>query len=213
MSVRIAPWAQEFVGTGLAGSLFAVDSADRIDAARRLDSAGFAVHADVIIGADGALVGVTPDEVRAVRERVPNARLDLHLIVHPAASGAISSALDSVIALGLSTAAERLTVSTDVLRSHPAVVQDARRAGLPVWCELLMGDTAADLDDTDGRLVMLITPGSTDAADPAAMSLARTFRGITAVGVDGGVTHELAREAADLGAVPIVSGRALLATT
>ncbi len=146
-----------------------------------------------------------------MRACVVGVRVDLHLIVDgDAGAPAARSAVAEAITLASELSAERLTVSRALLEAHSEHLQAARREGLTVWCELPQGDPPAAVDGADGRLVMLIRPGTTDAADPLELGAVRDFVGRVPVGVDGGITEDIARACADLGANPIISGRALL---
>lgn len=213
MSVGIASWGRSLGESGLAGSLFAAAGPERLDAARALHWEGLAVHADLIVRTDTSHRGVTPEQIRAVRNELPDARIDLHLIVDGDAGAAVVRvAVDDAVELAHDLRAERLSVSRELLEAHRARLQTARRKGLAVWCELPHDDEANAVDGTDGRLVMFIRPGTTHAANPAGLNAVRSLAGKVPVGADGGITEDLARACAALGASPIVSGRALLTT-
>ena len=78
----------------------------------------------------------------------------------------------------------------------------------------MLGVVAPGVDgQVDGALVMLITPGTKQAADLDQLDkLARLVTKVP-VGVDGGVTHRIAKECDDRGASYLVSGRDLLLTS
>ncbi|WP_136588139.1 MULTISPECIES: hypothetical protein [Actinomycetes] len=213
MSVVLAPWGRVLRAHGLAGSLFAVNAADRVAAAHALDAEGLAVHADVILDRGGAHRGVDPAQIERIRGDLPHARIDVHLILDDDTLTRTAEIVAETVAVSERVRAERLTVSRAVLRAHRAPLQGARSRGLPVWCEVVHNDheaaTAAD-EDADGCLVMLIRPGTTDLADSGGLATIRSLQGRVPVGVDGGVTEDLARVCADGGVSPIVSGRALL---
>lgn len=210
MTVAVASWGRSLKDKGLAGSLFAATAQERLNAARALHLEGLAVHADLIVRADGAHRGVTPAQTQQVRDELADALIDLHLIVDDDTLAGTKGAVEEAIALAFNVGAQRLTVSRMVLDMHRQTLQAARVQGLAVWCELPHDDEADAIAGTDGRLVMLIRPGTTDAANPAGLIAVQTLAGRVPVGVDGGVTEDLARACADLGATPIVSGRALL---
>ncbi|WP_157521114.1 hypothetical protein [Microbacterium sp. Leaf159] len=214
VKVKVAPWGRSLSGRGLAGSLFAAPAHERLDAAHALHAEGLAVHVDLIVRQDGTHRGVTPAQVRAVRSELPHASIDLHLIVEgDPRDSHTHAAIEEAIHMGLDLGVERISLSRELLDCYHSALQDARQRGLAVWCELPHDAPADPVAGADGLLIMLIRPGTTEAADPAGLTTVRALAGRVPVGVDGGVTETLARECADLGASPIISGRALLTTS
>lgn len=217
----IAPWALRIAaGTArVSGSLYAVAAEHRTTAAAELAARGAHVHVDVIVTADGSHRGLTPSELRAARQAAPAAGLEVHLILdaHPSADHAqgepalegIDRAIGETVAAAVEAAAD-VVVLPRVLHAEPgAIVAALRRAGIAVWVELPPDDAADPPEGADGALVMLIAPGTRDQADPALVARVAELSGRLPVGVDGGVTSDLAERCIAAGATTIVAGRAL----
>ncbi|MFV0434360.1 MAG: hypothetical protein ACK5LO_10305 [Leucobacter sp.] len=221
--VRRAAWATDLPPEKVAGSLYAVTPELRTEAAAELFARGMPIHIDLILApsADGgALVhrGVSPEEVRRVRAALPDAHLDLHVILLSGAEREHDSPeVVALCELAAEVAAARV-VLPERLAEHPEVSAVLEAAGCETWRELR---PAAPVPVTAGEgspggkagtLVMLIEPGTLDAADPMLVERVGELSGNTAVGVDGGVGPELAERALALGTDHVVAGRALFIT-
>jgi pentose-5-phosphate-3-epimerase len=68
-------------------------------------------------------------------------------------------------------------------------------------------------EDVDGTLVMFIKPGMKQRADPAHLAKVSRLARILPVGVDGGITPDIAAQCFQAGACYVVSGRGLLTAT
>lgn len=207
--LTVASWHREHAEVEMAGSLYAAAPDDRLEAARALHIAGCWVHVDVIIDGSGVAIGVSLDELAAVRSALPEALLDVHLIVLPGLddSGRAAAAA-AVVAAVVDCGVQRLSVAPRLLGPDgPATL---RSVGVAVWYEVADASAADVPSDADGALVMLITPGTAEAADVSRLEAVEALSGRLPVGVDGGVTDAVALLARSAGADYLVSGRALL---
>ncbi|NRG43045.1 hypothetical protein HRK28_19225 [Rathayibacter sp. VKM Ac-2835] len=207
----LAPWYTTLAPTNLGGSLYAVGATDRVAAARLLHESGCAVHIDLILDSSGASVGVELEEVAAVRAALPAARIDIHLIVltenyTTAIRLTISEILHDAAAIG----ATWVTAADEIRAACAEEFAVLRSQNIAIWTEIAPDDDRSRVEDADGALVMFIRPGSSDRADPSILEKIPVLAQRTLVGVDGGITADLARACADAGATYIVSGRALL---
>lgn len=211
-AVALHDWYREYPRHTVGGSLYAVPAELRVAAARRLQAAGCRIHVDVIVGPDGHR-GVGFDEVAAVRAAVPAGRIDLHLIaVAGADAGAVAPEL---VTAALAVGADAVTLPAAVVEGATDAVATLRAAGVQVNEEIppASAGPAADRADIDGCLVMLIESGTKQAADPANLAKIERLSPHSRVGVDGGVTRDLARACYAAGARYLVSGRDLFAVT
>jgi len=212
-AVLVQPWHRAHPAGSVGGSLYAVDHAHRVDAARALTAEGCRVHADVILDEAGRQRGVTWSELTDVRRLVPDARIDLHLIHlgRPQADQLLVH-LDRALQAVTMLAASAVTLAPAHVVGHRRRLDRLRRAGHQLWAEVSPRTAATDLDDldVDGALVMFIEPGTKSAADLAQLTkvveLSRRFP----VAVDGGITRTIAPSCRDSGASYLVSGRDLL---
>lgn len=222
-TVRIADW-HAAVPNALAGSLYAVQPELRLQAARALVDADVAVHLDVIIDPDGDQVGLTLEDLLCVRDDVPAARLDVHVIAldrpHDAPAGPggaahrVRRALLDTLAVSAAVRAERVTGSPTLLTAEPTAWARVRASGAQIWAEIVPGDDGDTVPEgVDGALVMFIRPGSVDHAAPDRLQVIADLARTMPVGADGGITADLARQCVTAGARVVVSGRALLLTT
>lgn len=208
MSVVLQPWHRDLGPHVVSGSLYAVDPGERLEAARLLHEAGCRVHVDVIVG-PGGHQGVTWAELYAVRALLPEARLDLHLIVlhdgpDPDAALAVRAGHDLALAT-LATAAPQIAAqrpALDVLRQTGVRLLEEVAPTLAGPREPLAG--------LDGALLMLVPPGTRQPADASLVGKVETLARTLPVAVDGGVTPELAHRCRRGGAEFVVSGRSLL---
>jgi len=205
--VHLADWHRRLPGLGVAGSLYAVAPSHRLEAAALLHRAGCRVHVDVIVGSEGH-VGVTFAELAAVRAALPSAVVDLHLIVlGPPDPDVEREALEKAVTLGLAT----VTLTGGQVRRHADRVRRLRADGVGVWEQVAPGADELEAPGlVDGALVMLITPGTREAADLDRLGVVERLGSRLPVGVDGGVTGAVAQRCREAGAAYVVSGRALL---
>lgn len=224
-----AGWIDAFPEGAVYGSLYAATESDRDETADRLAAAGIPLHLDVIIDdEDGAAVhrGIAPAQVRAIGVRHPDSLLEVHVIVLPEAfstlppearAATIGIEIDAVLESAAAAGVQRVVLPAS-RAFDDAVTADFRRAGGEVWAAVDPEDdpavaaerAAAGHGGTSGALVMLIEPGTRQAARADLLLRAARLAGITRVAVDGGLDHSLAARAIAHGAHHVVVGRALL---
>ncbi|WP_328291412.1 hypothetical protein OG218_01370 [Kineococcus sp. NBC_00420] len=189
-----------------AGSLYAVQPAQRHAAAQQLAEAGWWIHVDIIVPGEGPLLGVGLDELAAVAQDLPEAKVEVH-IVDLVGTDRVAAVLDQVLSIG----ADRLVLpSAWCLREGNRV----KAHGVQLWAELnrtpLPEYVFAD-GVVDGVLVMLIEPGTTQSIDLNRLSAVADLPTDCTIGVDGGVGPHHEAECRAAGVEHLVSGRALLA--
>ena len=208
MSVVLQPWHRDLGPHAVSGSLYAVDADDRLEAARLLHEAGCRVHVDVIVTPDGHQ-GVTWSELYAVRALLPGALLDLHLMVlHDGPDADAPLAVRAGHDLALAT----LATAAPQIASQRAALDALRRTGVRLLEEVAPSHARPrqPLAGLDGALLMLVPPGTRQAADASLLRKVKTLARTLPVAVDGGVTPELAHRCRRSGAEFVVSGRSLL---
>lgn len=212
MTIRLAAWHSSVPGSVLGGSLYAVAPASRLSAAAALTADGCGVHVDMIVGASGVNTGVTLDELRRVRTEQPNARIDVHLIATDGLGDAARATIGAILPRLHGLGVLRVAVADGIRAAFADEVAALRAAGMHLWVELAPHESGDHLDraTVDGALVMFIRPGSTEKADPRVLDRIPPLAQRMPVGVDGGITSELALACVDAGATSVVSGRALL---
>lgn len=210
--VEIAAWVGDHPRGALAASLYALPDERRLEGAHAARAAGCWLHADLILrpsrGHPDRLrnVGVTAEQVRAVAAALPGAPIDLHLILLQEPPPEVwQPRVTALVAELLQVGPARISTSPRVLahldETLPAL------AGVQRWHELWPG-----LEPTpavDGHLLMLIEPGTKQAADPRRIAAIEGLATGAPVGVDGGVTREVAAQVVAGGGSYVVVGRAL----
>jgi len=210
--VALEPWHRAFGDHVVGGSVYAVEPRLRVEAAVQLTAANCRVHADIILGPDDRHRGVSWDELAAIRQAAPTARIDLHLIAQGNSMDTVRLAEERrAIETAVQIGAEFITVSTRCLSLHATALTAARAAGTNLWLEVPPHTPGAEEPGLaiDGVLVMLIEPGTKQAANLANLEMERLARTVP-VGVDGGVTRKIAAKCLQLGARYTISGRDLL---
>ncbi|MEW9870704.1 hypothetical protein [Arthrobacter sp. HS15c] len=206
----LARWAGNFAPGTISGSVYAVPAANRIHAARLLTGHGHRVHVDLIVAADGTHTGVTPEQLLLMRQAVPDARFDVHLILPSTdMNGPARSASETAIRAAGSVNAEFFALAPRLLHDLIDDLEDLRTKEVPIWAEVAIGDDLTGLRRADGALVMLIESGTKNVADRSQLRKVVRLAGTTPVGIDGGVTAAVAAEGLLAGADVIISGRAL----
>jgi len=214
--VTLAGWHSTLPHNVLGGSLFAVESAARGQAAVALFENGCGIHADIMIDGDGVITGLSSDELRAARAAAPDGAIDAHIMFLgdgflPAADTAVRAAIVNVVSVDV----VRLAVSRAIIDRFGPELEELRARGIRVWIDVAPGDDGSSIDRerVDGALVMFIEPGSTDAADPSNLDKLAMLSSFLPVGADGGIAADLCNACLDAGASYVVSGRALLRAT
>ncbi|SDQ05551.1 ribulose-phosphate 3-epimerase [Leucobacter chromiiresistens] len=224
-AVRALPnagWIGELPEGAVYGSLYAAPQGEREAAADRFADAGLPMHLDVILDRDAhgepAHRGITIAELRACGARHPDSLLEVHLIVltgaqhgaGPEFASRLRAEIAAVLEVAAAIGAQRAALPVDIA-SDAALTEAFRAAGGEVWTVLAPGDDPAPLRaDATGALIMLIEPGTRDAARPELLDRIPRLAPNVQVGVDGGVDAAIARRAIALGAHHVVVGRALL---
>lgn len=212
----IASWAAGLQPAIVAASIYALPPADRIRGARAAHDAGCWVHVDVILrhreGAGLRSVGVTLDQLAAVTAAIPDAAVDVHLIL-------LGDAPDDLRDRAVDEVGERLVqLSPTRLSATPAILDrlgPRLRAANPeveLWGELWPGLEWSGVTSVDGVLVMLIEPGTKQLAHPDRLAAVAHVAARLPAGVDGGISREAAGEAMRRGASYLVLGRSLFDT-
>jgi len=205
----LAPWHAGFPGL-LAGSVYAAPGS-KLCAAQTLADTGLGVHIDVMAGCEGLPAGVSLTELQTISTAIDTHRVGVHLI---GSDDFVDAVLPTVLA-------ERPGVVFLPWQAFSPERADAIRAAggsawIAVWREWDgLGDPQWP-SEPDGVLVMLIEPGSLDRCrlDRINLVTACTARFTDMpVGVDGGVTEDVAALCAAAGARHMVVGRALLQTS
>jgi pentose-5-phosphate-3-epimerase len=215
-AVTLAAWHTRLPPNILGGSLFAVESAARGPAALALFENGCGIHADIMINGDGAISGLTGEELRIARAEAPDGVIDAHIMFlghtfTPAVDAAVRTAIASAVAVDV----VRLAASRSIIDRFRTELEELRSQGVRVWIDIAPGDdgVSIDRDRVDGALVMFIEPGSTDAADARNLDKLAMLSSFMPVGADGGIAAHLCDACLDAGATYVVSGRALLRAT
>lgn len=208
----LRPWHKVFPPFTIGGSLYAVPGTERAATAAALAASLCRVHADIIVDEHGNHRGVTWGELADVRAAAPDARLDLHLIIPDALPGdQAAEIIREAVHAARGLPAEAVTMNAAQIIRNRTLVDAMRASGIELWLELApSADDEGLLTSVDGAMVMFITPGTKDPADPAVLPRVGHVAARLPVGVDGGVTEPTAVRAFDNGASYIVSGRSLL---
>jgi pentose-5-phosphate-3-epimerase len=214
--VVVETWPRSYADHAVGGSVYAVDPTLRMEAGIQLAAARCRVHGDVILGRDLRNRGVSRHELTAIRQAVPAARMDLHLIALGNSVSAHGLAQERrAIETAMEIGAECITVSEQRLTQHAGALDEARALGIDIWLEIPPDDPGLKVQDAavDGALVMFIEPGTKQRADPAHLEKVGRLSRILPVGVDGGITRKIAAQCLQSGASYVVSGRDLLTVT
>jgi 2-desacetyl-2-hydroxyethyl bacteriochlorophyllide A dehydrogenase len=215
VGAALGGWMAECTGASGAGSLFAVADADRVAVAAALAARDRWVHVDVILSADGSWHGVPAQTLVAVRHALPHARVEVHLIDLDGGPGRPRpDRVDDALATVLPQRPQRVVLPAHRCSHGDPALRMVRAAGAQAWVEVRPGAdlprVQANLHLVDGALVMLIDPGTREAADLRHLDAVRTLAPHTPVGVDGGVGPANVAACLAAGATHLVSGRGLL---
>ena len=187
-------------GADLAGSLYALPPPARPYGARLLHRHGLWIHADVFAD-DGEGVGTDLIADLAAADTGP---LDVHLLT----AGSLR-ALETVCRAGV----DRITFAAEGVDDPAGVASRIRGAGASPWLAIApatsLEDCAAALAQVDGVLVMLLPPGTRQAADLGQLGKVETVRTRHVAGVDGGVDVAGLPRILAAGTRYVVAGRSL----
>ncbi|GAA2726671.1 ribulose-phosphate 3-epimerase [Cellulomonas aerilata] len=183
----------------MAASLWSVPREQLEPEARRLAAAGLQRwHWDVADGRFAADGGFTPDDVARLTAStgLPG---EAHLMVTDPV-GVVDGWTDVCSTVVVHAEADRWQEAVERIRTRGRRAAVAVSPGTPV-------DAVADLDAGVGVLLMSITPGRAgEPFLPATLERLSALRGRPLLGVDGGVTRELAHRCVAHGATWIISG-------
>lgn len=196
----------------LAPSLLSADFADLASAIRDVEEAGAdALHLDVMDGHFVPNISFGPALVSAVRKRT-RLPLDVHLMIERPLSY-----IERFRTAGADTLVTHVESADPVAPTLEAIRRFGGRVGLAIKPDTAMGEAYRHLDQLDELMVMGVHPGfSGQSMVPGTMERlkeARTEidRGARPVelALDGGVTVEWARRAAEVGATFLVCGQSV----
>jgi hypothetical protein len=204
--IALAPWHADFPGL-LAGSVHAAPGS-RVAAAQTLADAGLDIHIDVMAVSEGLPAGVSLAELQMISAVVDPSRIGVHLI---GSGDFVDAVLPKILAVRPGVVFLPWQAFTG--EHVQAIRATGGSAWITVWREWDgLGDPQWP-SDPDGVLVMLIEPGSSDRCRVHRIGLVTACTARFAdlpVGVDGGVTEDVAPLCAAAGAHQMVVGRALL---
>jgi len=197
---RLASVLRQRPDVDLAGSLYAVPPDGRPDIARLLAREKLWVHADVFAdpaaGVDLGLIteladaGVGPIDVHVLTAEALNA---LPVICRPGIA--------------------RVTFPFEGAPDIAGIARQVRACGAEAWLALAPATTVAEAagaaKDVDGLLVMLLEPGTQDAADLGLLVKVQAAGTRAPVGADGGIGEHNLTSVLRAGAGYVVIGRGL----
>jgi ribulose-phosphate 3-epimerase len=194
---RLASVLRQRTDVDLAGSLYAVPPDGRQDIARLLERERLWLHADVF--ADPA-AGVDLGLIAELAEAGVGP-IDVHLLTAEALN-----ALPVICRPGIA----RVTFPFEGV---PDIARQVRACGAQAWLALAPATTVAEAAEAarevDGLLVMLLEPGTQDAADLGLLAKVQTAGPRAPVGADGGIGEHNLTSVLQAGAGYVVIGRGL----
>lgn len=200
----ITEWRERFPGR-VAGSVYAAAAADRVRIARELADAGMDVHVDVMASDEGHPAGVSLGELREIAATVQRSRIGVHLI-------GSAAFVDAVLPEVLSTRPGKVFLPWHAFTADraEAVRGVGSAAWIALWNEWDGNGSPSWPVRPDGALVMLIEPGTSGTSRLGQLAAVSSCANEVPVGVDGGVTEDVAPLCLTAGAESMVVGRALL---
>jgi len=197
---RLASVLRQRPDVDLAGSLYAVPPDGRHGIAWLLAREKLWVHADVFAdpaaGVDLGLIAELAD--------AGVGPIDVHLLTAEALS-----ALPVICRPGIA----RVTFPFEGAPDIAGIARQVRACGAEAWLALAPATTVAEAagaaKDVDGLLVMLLEPGTQDAADLGLLVKVQTAGTRAPVGADGGIGEHNLTSVLRAGAGYVVIGRGL----
>lgn len=197
---RLASVLRQRPDVDLAGSLYAVPPDRRHGIARLLAREKLWVHADVFAdpaaGVDLGLIGELAD--------AGVGPIDVHLLTAEALN-----ALPVICRPGIA----RVTFPFEGVQDIAGIARQVRACGAEAWLALAPATTVAEATgaarDVDGLLVMLLEPGTQDAANLGLLVKVQAAGTRAPVGADGGIGEHNLTSVLRAGAGYVVIGRGL----